>query len=181
MTSTSPGTATSRLATVALLALAAGTAIAAEGRPTPVSWLVEVDLALDGGPPSRRFALARAGEAVDLAGGSGSEAWTARLTWAPGPQPDQVQVSVRIERDGGLVAAPGLLVADSQPARVRLDEADGAPRVDLGVTVESVPTGNGALAVIQAAGGGLVYVLCDGTGEVRDAGKDRRMRCRTGH
>jgi hypothetical protein len=166
------------LAAAALLALATAAATAADPRPPAASWLVEIDLAVDGQPPSQRFAHARAGEVVDLAGGSGSDAWTARLTLAPGPQPEQVQVSARIERDGELVAAPGLLAADLQPARVRLDGVDGAPQVDLGVTVETVPTGMGAVAVFEGADGRVVYVLCDGIGEVREAGKDVRLRCR---
>ena len=178
MTLNRRGTAAKYLSSAVLLALAAAAPVFAEDRITAASWLVEVDLALDGQPPSRRFALARAGESVDLAGGSGGDAWTAHLMLAPGPQPDQVQVMARIERDGELVAAPGLLAADSQPARMRLDGADGAPQVDLGVTVEAVPTGTGGLTMVQGTDGRMVYVLCDGTGEVREAGEDLRLRCR---
>lgn len=167
-----------RLAAAALVALAASAAGIAHGQPPEPSWLVQVELAVDGQPPSQRFALVGAGEIVALAGGSGGGAWKAQLTLAPGPQPDQVQVSARIERDGALLAAPGLVATDGQPARLRLDDDDGAARIELGVTVEAAPTGLGGVAVFQGADGRMLYVLCDGTGEVREAGTDLRLRCR---
>lgn len=158
----------------------AGPVVADAPQPAePGYWLVEIDLALDGQAPSRRLVLARAGEGVDLAGGVGNTAWTAQLTLSAGPAPDKVLVAARIERDGDLVASPSMVASDAQPARLRLDDGAGAALVEFGVTAERIARGRDAVTVFQAADGGRIYVVCDGLGDLREAGPDRRLRCRT--